>query len=125
MDKQIKDMAVKIGEFYLTKYTYDEAVKRIRDIGFVSLCIQPEYNRFTDIRPAYLKVIVRRPGLFIGPRGQNVIDLESFLGIKIKIFESKDVLEDYIIPDDPKAMDDDYDCMNIDDMWLNYYEDRE
>lgn len=93
--KDVKEICEQIGEFYLNKYNgnYAETEEHILRLGFSSIELDENKTKVT--------VIVARPGLFIGKRGENVEQLEKCLGKKIHIIESPENLNDYLIPVEP------------------------
>lgn len=89
---EVREICWQIGVFYLKKFggCYEEAEKRIVGIGFEDVVLMKDGS---------VEIYVRRPGLFIGKRGEDVGKLSEHLGRKIKIFE-ENCIEDFIIPID-------------------------
>lgn len=94
LSETVKDMASRIGEFYLQKHSkdYDKA------------CEELERLQITDIDVGDAVTIkLCRPGMLIGKRGQNVTELEAFLGKKVVIREEMEHLYHYLLPFDEEA----------------------
>jgi ribosomal protein S3 len=95
-----KQIAADIGEFYLQKNNadYEATRKEIKDIGFDNIAV---------ISPNKIKITVRRPGLFIGKRNKNIVKLETYLRRRIVVKETRECVEDYIIPQPPTEFNSD------------------
>lgn len=83
-----------IGQFFLNK----------NDQDFKKTEQQLLAMHITDIYPLTNRVIIvlRRPGLIIGKRGQTVEELKNFLGLSeiIIIEDAKPHINDFLIPYD-------------------------
>ncbi len=118
---EVKDIAAKIGQFYLQKHNgnYEEAEKEI-----ISLHISK-----IEVTNEFISVNLMRVGKFIGKRGENVTNLETFLGKKVKIFENTDSLLNYLIPFDEIAyaqeMEADYKQDLMENAWTDWEESAE
>jgi len=91
ISKQTKEVAEKIGEFYLTKNNndYQKTAEEIRSLRVTEIIA---INDFVVIK-------VGRPGLLIGKRGQNIDALQAATGKKFYIIEVEDNdIESHLIP---------------------------
>ena len=86
----IRDIAVKIGQFYLQKHNgdYEAAEKELVNTRITKI----------DIVVNTVHITAAHVGLLIGKRGQNIDNLSKFLETEVKIYEDTDNLYDYLIP---------------------------
>ena len=93
LSDQVKDIASKIGAFYLRKNNgdYTATEKEIVDLRIMK--IEVAVNKAVVIT-------IGRPGLLIGKRGTNVDALSKFLQTEIKIIEDMDNLHSWLVPVD-------------------------
>jgi ribosomal protein S3 len=91
MNQQIREIAIKIGRFYLMRSNNDYEVARFKLLNLMITNI--------DIDDTVRVVITTgRPGLLIGPKGKWIDELINYLGVPIKIVESNNNLYDWLIP---------------------------
>lgn len=85
-----KDIAHKIGQFYLIKnnYNYEVAAEQIIVCGITDLQVVEEE----------VEIHCTKPGLLLGKKCLNLLALADHLGLPIKIIESNSIV-DFIIPD--------------------------
>ncbi len=90
LDSVSSSICQKIADFYFDKNskttkTIDEALKASRDEIYSLGLTKIDYDKSNQT----LNVHLSRPGLLIGQYGQNIENLQKYLGldIKIKIFE--------------------------------------
>lgn len=132
LDKKVKGVAKKIGEFFLQKNNndYERTADEITNLHITKLEDDGDKIRIT----------LGRPGMLIGKRGEQVDKLISYLGRKLHIIEDPDGLVDHIIPREPlpcEEYDNMYDLVQVMDdeeekeitrkqihtMWLNDIQD--
>lgn len=91
MTNRTKEICEKIGQFYLQKHknNYESAEEEILRVGFTKVIILSQKD---------IAIYVKRVGIFIGMRGENIENLENFLGVHIFIMEETDNVENWIIP---------------------------
>lgn len=78
-------------EFYYNKHdeNFDKAAEEIRRLDITEL----------DIEDGRVTIKLRRPGILIGVKGNNITDLIDFLGTKVHIEEEPQAsIADRIIP---------------------------
>lgn len=104
--KKVKDVAERIGEFYLHKNNgdYSKTAKEIVEINFTKLEVTED-----DV----VIITTSRPGLLIGKKGENIVGLQLFLSKDTKIVEEMEPLNDLIIPYPPEY--EDYDHYNYEE----------
>jgi ribosomal protein S3 len=90
LDQKVRDVAKKIGNFYLLKNNGDYA-KTEEEIN----SLQISKIEVTDDTVA---ITTNRPGLLIGRRGTNVDMLTEALKMKIKIIEEEDAIINWLVP---------------------------
>ena len=118
LTQQVKDIAQKIGQYYLKKHngSYDACADAIDALRISKI----------EVDETSVSITTARPGMLIGVKGNNIDALSQFLdggiGLKIKVIEDRDTLRDYLVPVDPKEFEDDFDYNDIDDEFekLNY-----
>lgn len=88
------EIAQKIGEFFLRKNEFDYSAAeneiwklRINNISF-------------DYMHTSITIETSRPGMLIGRRGEQIEQLSKFLGVKVKITETRQHILDYLVPCD-------------------------
>ena len=96
LSNEVKEMASKIGCFYLQKHDDDYE----RTAAHIELRISK-----IDVQENCVTITTARPGLLIGKRGQNIDALTQHLGMAIKIIEEEDPLLQYLIPEPPESTD--------------------
>ena len=86
---EVREVAQMIGTFYLSKNNgdYEAAEKEIDRLRIAKI----------EVADGVVFILSARPGILIGKRGENIGALQEHLGKKIKIFEEKDSLRDYLI----------------------------
>lgn len=86
---EVIEICEKIGQFFLKRNNgdYEKTNEQISRLGI------------QDIE-AQLVIKTSRPGCLIGGRGQQITDLEEFLGMKIKI-EEENAVQDLILVYEP------------------------
>jgi hypothetical protein len=97
--KKTREVCEKIGQFYLQKHSgnYDKAAIEITKLGI------------TGVLVSHNKIIIQlyRPGLLIGKKGENIENLQAFLGVSLHIEEeSLPKWDDLIILDNPEDLND-------------------
>lgn len=102
LNEKLIDIVSLIGEFYLRK----------NDNDYVKTSVEIKQLKITEIKLDDKSVLItlKRPGLLIGKRGENIDKLEKFLSMKVKIFETENSELDYLIPEPPYEE-------NIDDIY--------
>jgi len=82
-----------IGQFYLHKNNddYEKAGDEVKNLFITDI----------QVDETTVSITCSRLGLLIGKRGENIGNLEKFLNKKVKIFEAKDNLLNYLIPYPP------------------------
>lgn len=50
-----------------------------------------------EIKENKLEITLRRPGILIGSRGQNITDLQKIVGLEIKIIEDDSFCEENLL----------------------------
>lgn len=100
LSQQVKDTAIKIGEFYLNKHQGDlaKAHREIRDLQVTDLIV---FKNMVIIKTC-------RPGLLIGPKGNNISNLATSLGKHVHIIEDENELEGWLLPCENDYDDYDY-----------------
>lgn len=93
------EVCEKIGQFYLQKHNgnYNKAAIEIAKLGITGILVSNK------------RIIIQlyRPGLLIGVRGENVENLQEFLGINLHIEEeSLPKWDDLIIIENPEDLND-------------------
>jgi hypothetical protein len=88
LDKLSSDICQKIADFYFDKNsettkTVDEALKASRDEIYSLGLTKIDYDKSNQCLHFHLS----RPGLLIGGYGENIQNLQKYLGLEIKIFE--------------------------------------
>lgn len=86
-----QDLFDKFWLFYYNKHNqnYDKAAEEIRRLDITEL----------DIEDGRVTIKLRRPGILIGMKGNNITDLIDFLGTKVHIEEEPTAtIADQIIP---------------------------
>ena len=89
--EDIKDVASKIGFYYLQKNNNDYK-KTYQELE--SLRIQ----QILVLDSSTITIILSRPGLLIGVRGTNLDNLEKFINKSIYIVEARETILDYLMP---------------------------
>lgn len=96
LTQEVRDIAQKIGQFYLQKYDndYQLAEQELIRLQITKIEVEPEMVRIT----------LARPGILIGRRGINIENLTKFLGVKVFIIEDQDPIYSWLIPykDEPE-----------------------
>ncbi len=102
--KKVKDVAEKIGQFYLQKEggDYDKAANSIRELGIEEILVVEKI----------VLIKTKRPGILIGKRGINLENLSKFLDMDIRPIEVEDHIENWIIP--INFDEEDYDTLRTD-----------
>ena len=90
LPEQVKEVAARIGQFYLDKNKGDY---KVTENEITDLCIAS-----IDMANSEVTIVTGRPGLLIGSRGKNIEALEKYLNMRIKIVEDVDPLWAYLIP---------------------------
>jgi hypothetical protein len=95
ISREVRDIAKKIGEFYLIKNDecYNDAADELLKLQITNI----------QINENIVSITTNRPGMLIGKRASNVDQLEEFIEKKIKIIECKDNLYNYLIPVEEEA----------------------
>lgn len=90
LSEEVKDVASRIGQFYLEKNhgDYKAAEKEITDLRISEITV---VNNIASITTA-------RPGLLIGKKGTNIDALNKYLQAEIRIIEDKVPLCYFLIP---------------------------
>lgn len=86
-DDKTKIICGQIGQFYLQKHNGDHeaANQQIKNLHITK--IETVYIDGFD----YLLIYTARPGILIGPKGQDIEKLAEFLGKKIKLYEDNHI----------------------------------
>jgi len=94
LSEEVKDIASKIGHYYLQKLNGDYALaeKEITDTRFTKIEVTTDNT---------LSITAGRPGLLIGKKGTNIDALSKYLRMEIKIIEEMDDLHVWLIPEPP------------------------
>ena len=91
------EICQKLADYYTDKHiqnneylpdSIEQASSEIKSMGIQKL--------FLDKKNNFLHIHLSRPGILIGPKGSNISKLEKYLGLKIKIYETKSI-EDMIL----------------------------
>lgn len=95
ISQEVKDVCKKINKFYLKKNLgHGEVAEReLLALQITKVRLSPDVEH-----PDTVEITTNRPGLLIGKLGQNIDDLSKFLGMKIKIREEMDHINNYLIP---------------------------
>lgn len=90
LSTEVRDVASRIGHFYLEKNhgDYKETEIEIRRLGITKLVVEPDK----------ITITLERPGLIIGKRGGNLDSLTKRLGKTVRIEEENDPLNAWLIP---------------------------
>lgn len=98
MTDESKEVAARIGNFYLRKNNGDYAAsqKEIEQLRISKVEVTVDGN--------CVIITTARPGLVIGRRGQNIDALTDALRMKVRIVEEADPLDSYLIPQPPEEM---------------------
>lgn len=104
-DRQVQEVAGRIGLFFLEKNNYDFQATRTE---IERMRINHIY--IDSLAPESIVVIeTSRPGLMIGKRGQQIHDLQAFINIEFKyglrLVETMQHIEDHLIPQEPEPID--------------------
>jgi ribosomal protein S3 len=109
---EVKEVARKIGQYYLQK---------ARDRIETTYDIIPQYNSShakaeaeicrlgiskIEVEGNIVTITAARVGLLIGVRGRNIDALNKFLNMDIRVIEDTNSLNDYLIPN---AYNEEYD----------------
>lgn len=97
MEKQ--ELYDKFWMFYYEKHDgdHDKAEEEIRKLDLTELHVTNFISEDEDEPRVFIKL--RRPGILIGPKGNNVLGLQEFLGMKLHIEEeTKSTIADELIP---------------------------
>lgn len=88
--QEIREMAEKIGQFYLQKNSgnYATTAREIADLQISKI----------EVAEKEISITTARPGLLIGHRGMNIDSLAKFLQTKVRIIEEMDPLISWLIP---------------------------
>lgn len=91
ISEEVKEIAAKIGLYYLEKnnHDYQEAGSEIIDLRIEQILVLSEDE---------IVIVLARPGLLIGRRGSNLDALSTYIKKKIRVVESREQLIDYLIP---------------------------
>lgn len=83
MNNNMVELINKIGKFYFEKndLSTGKAITEIESLGIKEAILLEDGN---------LKLILMRPGLLFGPKGNNIRALEKELGVKIIIEQLSD-----------------------------------
>lgn len=94
MTDDIREIAAKIGQFYLNKNNYDYNITRKE-------LLELNIHNIQIINFPFKKILIytSRPGLLIGKRGQNFKALEAWIGYPIEIKEQENLLW-YLVPEE-------------------------
>jgi predicted PilT family ATPase len=88
-----REPAMKIGQFYLDKNNGDYKKTVEEEIPFLGITdVQEDAESIT--------IFTSRPGKIIGRRGENIDALEKYLGKKIKVVETQNIM-DLLLPENP------------------------
>lgn len=91
------EICQKLADYYTDKHiqnneylseSIEKASSEIKSMGIQKL--------FLDKKNNFLHIHLSRPGILIGPYGSNISKLEKYLGLNIKIYETKSI-EDMIL----------------------------
>ena len=96
LSDEIKELASRIGFFYLEKnhHDYIKAEEEIKSMAITALTIKEDGD-------LSIEITVGRPGILIGPKGTNIEKLAKYLGRRVLIKEDTDNLLSYLIPQNP------------------------
>jgi predicted RNA-binding protein Jag len=90
LPEEVKDVAQRIGQFYLRKNDgdYKATQEEILKLRISKL----------EITDKGVAITTERPGILIGKRGTNIDALSSFLAMEVRIIEDRDPLITYLLP---------------------------
>lgn len=96
ISEEVKDIAHRIGQFFLEKneLDYKAACAEIEKLRINNLSI---YEKRTNGKTT-IEIETSRPGLVIGRRGEQIDKLSKYLGVEIRLVETKETLLDYLLP---------------------------
>lgn len=92
MNQNQIEIVEKIGEFFLelNGKNYEKTERILRNM---------EITRVDLLSKSKIMILLRRPGLLIGPKGQTIDGLSKHLKMEIQIVEDTQTnLYDYLIP---------------------------
>lgn len=97
---KVQNIAERIGQFYLQKNDgdYEKAAAELEKLRVTKIEVVEEPCKECNHPTEIIKMTCVRVGMLIGRFGKNIELLEKFLGVKVKIFEEKDDLYQYLIP---------------------------
>lgn len=96
ISEEVKNIAYRIGQFFLekNKLDYDAACDEIKKLRINNLSI---FKEITNGKTT-IEIETSCPGLVIGRRGEQIDKLSKYLGMEIRLVETRETLLDYLLP---------------------------
>lgn len=96
ISEEVKEIACKIGQFFLEK----------NELDYKAACLEIEKLRINNLSifskrtngETTIEIETSRPGLVIGRHGEQIDKLSKYLGVKIRLVETKETILDYLLP---------------------------